>query len=203
MKVICIGRNYAAHAAELNNPVPAEPVIFCKPDTAVLKNNQPFYLPDFSQDVHHELEVVIRINRQGKYIAEEFAHKYYNQFTLGIDFTARDLQQKLKEKGQPWEKAKAFDNSAPLGTPVDLTPDIDVNNISFSLRKNGDVVQQGNTGDMLFNIDRIIAEVSKYFTLKVGDLIYTGTPSGVSAVKKGDLLEAFHNNHCLLSCEVK
>lgn len=203
MKVICIGRNYAAHAAELNNPVPDEPVIFCKPDTSVLKNNQPFYIPDFTNDVHHELELVIRICRQGKYIEEQFAPKYYDRFTLGIDFTARDLQQNLKEKSQPWEKAKAFDGSAPVGKFHDIEEGLDLGNLEFSLEKNGKCVQIGNTGDMLFNVNRIVAEVSKYFTLKVGDLIFTGTPKGVSAVKPGDRLKAFYNGECLLECEVK
>lgn len=203
MKVICIGRNYAAHAAELKNPIPAEPVIFCKPDTAVLKNNSPFYIPDFTNEVHHELEVVIRIGRQGKHIDEEFAHKYYSQFTLGIDFTARDVQQKLKDKGQPWEKAKAFDNSAPVGKMIDISGETDLTNLEFVLKKNGSVVQSGNTKDMLFNVNRIVAEVSKYFTLKVGDLIFTGTPAGVSAVKQGDVLEAFYNDESLLRCEVR
>lgn len=203
MKVICIGRNYAAHAAELNNPIPDEPVIFCKPDTAVLKNNEPFYIPEFTNDVHHELELVIRINRQGKYIDEKFAPKYYDRFTLGIDFTARDLQQSLKEKGQPWEKAKAFDGSAPVGRFVEITEDMDVNNLEFALEKNGETVQRGNSGDMLFHVNRIVAEVSKYFTLKVGDLIFTGTPKGVSAVKPGDQLKAYYRGECLLECEVK
>ena len=203
MKVICIGRNYVDHAKELNNEVPAEPVIFCKPDSALVQHNKPVFIPAFTNDMHHEVELVIRINRIGKHIDEKFAHKYYNEIGIGVDFTARDLQAQLKAKGLPWEKAKGFDGSAPISsfTPVDQWNDI--HNLNFRLEKNGTVVQQGNTRDMLFNINRIIAEVSKYFTLKIGDLIFTGTPAGVSPVAIGDKLECFIEDQSLLRVPIK
>jgi acylpyruvate hydrolase len=187
MKIICIGRNYGAHAKELGNEVPDKPVIFCKPDTAVLKNNEPFYLPNFSKDIHHEIEVVVKIDKMGKSIAPQFAHKYYSEFTLGIDFTARDLQTELKGKGLPWELAKAFDHSAVLGEFI-KKDNCDLNQLDFNLYKNDVLVQHGNTKDMLFSIDAIISFVSFYFTLKTGDLIFTGTPAGVGAVAIGDRL---------------
>ncbi|MES2617358.1 MAG: fumarylacetoacetate hydrolase family protein [Bacteroidota bacterium] len=188
MKIICIGRNYAEHAKELGNTIPDEPVIFCKPDTALLKNNEPFYIPTFSNDIHHEIEVVIKIDKMGKSIAPQFAHKYYSEFTLGIDFTARDLQTKLKTKGLPWELAKAFDNSAVVGDFVSKEG-YDLNQLEFTLLKNNAVVQQGNTNQMLHTIDNIISFVSHYFTLKTGDLIFTGTPAGVGSVAIGDQLK--------------
>ncbi len=187
MKIICIGRNYGLHAKELGNEIPDKPVIFCKPDTAILKNNLPFYIPQFSADIHHEIELVIRINKVGKTILPQFAHKYYNEFTLGVDFTARTLQTELKNKGLPWELAKAFDSSAVIGKWIDKK-DFNLNKLAFSLLKNNVEVQHGNTKDMLFGIDEIIAFVSQYFTLKIGDLIFTGTPAGVSAVAIGDSL---------------
>jgi len=187
VKIICIGRNYADHARELKNQVPSEPVIFMKPDSAILPKGNAFFIPDFSQNLQHELEIVIRINRLGKHIEEKFAHRYYDEFTLGLDFTARDLQSKLKEKGLPWEKAKAFDGSAFLG-PWKKVKDFKLNNLEFSLSRNGEIVQAGNSQDMLFSVDKLIAEVSKYFTLKIGDLIFTGTPVGVGAVQPNDLL---------------
>lgn len=202
MKIICIGRNYADHAKELNNAIPDEPVIFMKPDTALLPEGKPFFIPDFTQDVHHELELVIRINRVGKYIEPKFAHKYYTELGLGIDFTARDLQQDCKTKGLPWEKAKAFDGSAPIGSFVNKE-EVDLTNATLKLEKNGEVVQEGNTKDMLFPVDEIIAQVSKYVTLKVGDLIYTGTPAGVGPVKPGDELTGYLNNQVLLRVSVK
>ena len=202
MKLICIGRNYADHAKELKNEVPTEPVIFMKPDTALLPKRNPFFLPDFSDEVHHELELVVRINKTGKSIEEKFAHRYYDQVTVGIDFTARDIQAKCKEKGLPWEKAKAFDHSAPLGEWVDLG-DRDIQNLNLELTKNGETVQRGNTSDMLCSVDRIIAEVSKYFTLKIGDLVLTGTPSGVAKVKPNDRLEAYLDGERLLALNVK
>lgn len=192
MKIICVGRNYVAHAQELNNEVPSEPVLFMKPDSALLRNNDPFYIPDWSNDVHHEVELIIRINRLGKNIEKRFAQRYYSEIGLGIDFTARDIQNTLKDKGLPWEKAKAFDHSAVICsefTPVDSLPDR--NAIHFSLDKNGTTVQEGNSALMIFSIDDIIAHVSKYFTLKIGDLIYTGTPAGVGQVKIGDRLEGY------------
>lgn len=203
MKIICIGRNYVDHAKELNNAVPSEPVVFIKPDSAILQTNKPFFIPSFSNDVHHELEIVVKINKVGKHIQPQFAPKYYNQITVGIDFTARDLQSELKQKGLPWEKAKAFDGSAPLGKFIDVSQFKDIQNIDFSLQKNGELVQSGNTKDMLFKVNDIIAHVSKYFTLKIGDLIYTGTPAGVGPVKINDKLDAFIGTQKLLSTHVK
>jgi len=204
MKIICIGRNYADHAAELKNEVPTEPVIFCKPDTALLPKNHPFLYPDHTNDLHYELELVLRIKKVGKHIDARFSHKYYDQVGLGIDFTARDVQQKCKEKGLPWEKAKAFDHSAPLGKKFVKLEDLpDRDNIQFELRKNGEVVQRGNSSLMLFPFNELIAEVSKYFTLKIGDLIFTGTPKGVGSAAKGDVLEAFLEGEKLLHLEVK
>lgn len=202
MKIFCVGRNYADHARELGNAVPENPVIFSKPDTALLRNGEPFYLPDFSNDIHHEVELVIRINKTGKKIQEKFARNYFNEIGLGIDFTARDLQGKLKEKGLPWELAKAFDGSAPLGDFFNIDGK-DLNQIVFSLKKNGTTVQEGNTSHMIFTFEQIVSFVSQYFTLKVGDLIYTGTPAGVGKVNIGDKLEGFVENQLMLTCEVK
>ncbi|MBL7786978.1 MAG: fumarylacetoacetate hydrolase family protein [Chitinophagales bacterium] len=201
MKIFCIGRNYAKHAKELGNDLPTEPLVFCKPETALVKNNGNFYLPDFSKDVHHEVEIVLRVCKQGKHIAEKFAHKYIDQITVGIDFTARDLQNKLRKEGNPWEIAKGFDGSAPIGTFVPL-PDIDTP-IEFSLTKNDQIVQQGNTTDLIFPFSRLIAHISIYFTLQQGDLIFTGTPEGVGSVQIGDTLKAFIGDECLLQCAVK
>lgn len=203
MKIICIGRNYAEHAKELNNAIPTEPVFFMKPDTALLKDNEPFYYPDFTKDLHHEIEIVLKINKVGKHIEEEFANKYYDEIGLGIDFTARDLQSIAKEKGLPWEKAKAFDASAPLGKFISKTELGDLSNISFELKINGESRQVGNTKDLLFSFDKIISYVSKFVTLKVGDLIYTGTPEGVSAVHIGDKLQGFMKGDLFLELEVK
>jgi acylpyruvate hydrolase len=202
MKIICIGRNYGLHAKELGNEIPDQPVIFCKPDTALLKNNEPFYLPGFSNDIHHEVEVVVRIEKMGKTILPQFAHKYYSHISLGIDFTARDLQNDLKSKGLPWELAKAFDNSAVVGEffPLD---NMDINSIPFSLLKNGSQVQEGNTSDMLFNVDAIISFVSTYFTLKTGDLIFTGTPAGVAKVAIGDRLQGRIGDKEIFNFEIK
>ncbi len=202
MKIICIGRNYGAHAKELGNELPEKPVIFCKPDTALLKNNEPFYLPGFSNDIHHEIEVVVKIDKMGKSIAPQFAHKYYSEFTLGVDFTARDLQTELKSKGLPWELAKAFDNSAVAGSFIPKT-EMDLNHLDFTLLKNKQMVQQGNTADMLFSIDAIISFVSQYFTLKTGDLIFTGTPAGVGAVAIGDNLIGKAGDREFFNFEVK
>ncbi len=193
MKIICIGRNYKNHVNELNNIVPTEPVIFLKPDTSIILKKQPFFIPDFSNDIHHEVEVIVKINRVGKYIFKEFAHKYYDKIGLGIDFTARDIQQNQKKYGLPWEKAKAFDGSALIGKWVNKTSFDDINDINFSLMKNNELVQQGNTSQMLWDIDSIIAYVSSFFTLKIGDIIFTGTPSGVGAVKENDKLKGFIN----------
>ncbi len=202
MKIFCIGRNYGAHAKELGNAVPENPVVFAKPDTALLKNGDDFYLPDFSNDVHHEVELVIKINKVGKNIQEKFARNYFSEIGLGVDFTARDLQAELKQKGLPWELAKGFDGSAPIGEFVSVEG-LDLQNISFSLLKNGTLVQTGNSGDMIFSFEKIISFISHYFTLKVGDLIYTGTPAGVSAVAIGDKLEGFIGDKSMLKFEVK
>jgi 2-keto-4-pentenoate hydratase/2-oxohepta-3-ene-1,7-dioic acid hydratase in catechol pathway len=202
MKILCVGRNYSEHAKELGNAVPENPVIFSKPDTALLKNNEPFYLPSFSNDVHHEVELVIKINKVGKKIQEKFARNYFSEIGLGIDFTARDVQSELKAKGLPWELAKAFDGSAPIGNFINME-NMDLKNIDFSLQKNGQIVQKGNTAQMIFSFEQIVSFVSQYFTLKVGDLIYTGTPAGVSQVNIGDKLEGFIGNDLMLTCDVK
>lgn len=202
MKILCVGRNYTEHAKELGNAVPENPVIFSKPDTALLKNGEPFYHPDFSSDIHHEVELVIKISKMGKKIQPKFARNYFNEIGLGIDFTARDTQSKLKEKGLPWELAKAFDGSAPIGDFINVEG-LDLSNINFSLKKNGEVVQQGNTSQMIFPFEEIVSFVSQYFTLKVGDLIYTGTPAGVSKINIGDKLEGFVEDQPMLVCEVK
>jgi acylpyruvate hydrolase len=204
MRIFAIGRNYAEHIKELNNERPDEPVIFTKPDTAVLRNNAPFYHPDFSSDIHHEVELVLRICKEGKNIQEKFANKYYDAIGIGIDFTARDLQQKAKEKGLPWDIAKGFNGSAPLSDKfIPVTSFSDLKNINFSLTINGELKQQGNTSLMLFNFDFIISYLSKFFTLRTGDLIFTGTPKGVGPVKVGNVLSAYIEDEKLLEFEVK
>jgi 2-keto-4-pentenoate hydratase/2-oxohepta-3-ene-1,7-dioic acid hydratase in catechol pathway len=204
MRIFAIGRNYVEHIEELKNEKPSDPVIFTKPDTALLKNNSPFYYPDFSQDVHHEVELVLRICREGKNIEEKFAHKYYDAIGVGIDFTARDLQQKLKEKGLPWDIAKGFNGSAPISDKfIPVANFKDVKNINFSLQVDGEFKQRGNTSLMLFNFDYIILYLSRFFTLKTGDLIFTGTPKGVSPVKVGNVLSAYIEDEKLLEFEVK
>ncbi len=201
MKIICIGRNYAEHAKEMKAELPSEPVFFMKPETALLKETD-FYLPDFTNDLHHEIELVLKICKAGKHIEEQFAHKYYDQIGLGIDFTARDIQTECKLKGLPWEKAKSFDNSAPIGKFENKTKFI-LNNINFSLTINGEQKQLGNSSDLIFSFDQIISFVSKFVSLKVGDLIYTGTPSGVGPVKIGDKLEGFINGVSYLTLSIK
>ena len=191
MKIICIGRNYVNHAKELGNAIPIEPLFFLKPDTAIQPKGHPFFIPHFSDDIHYEVELVIRINKTGKHIEEQFAHKYYSQIGLGIDFTARDVQQECKAKGLPWEKAKGFDGSVQISRTFIDKSDLDLNNITFSLKKNDEQVQVGNSKDMCFNFDAIIAHISKFYTLKIGDLIYTGTPEGVGSVQAGDQLKGF------------
>lgn len=204
MKIICIGRNYVAHVHELKNEIPQEPVFFMKPDSSLLRNNDPFYIPEWSNEIHHEIELVIKINRLGKNIGKQFAHRYYDEIGLGIDFTARDIQNKLKEKGLPWEKAKAFDQSAVLGGMfIDKTVFPDQHNISFKLKINGNMVQDGNSELMIFSFEEIISHVSKYVTLKIGDLIYTGTPAGVGPVKIGDHLEGFLEDKKILDFMIK
>lgn len=202
MKIICIGRNYAAHISELQNERPDEPVIFLKPDTAMLRES-PFVIPEFSQDVHHELEIIVKINRVGKYIDQKFAHKYWDEISVGIDFTARDLQQKLKDKGLPWEKAKAFDGSAVIGDFMSKKVFSSQESINFELQKNNTTVQKSNSDHMLWKIDEIISYVSQYFTLKTGDIIFTGTPEGVAPVQPNDILEGYLENYKLFTIQVK
>jgi len=203
MKIICVGRNYANHIEELQNERPDSPVVFIKSDTTIGQKNHPFYRPHFSNDVHHEIEVVVKINRIGKHIQPKFAHKYYQEIGLGIDFTARDLQAQLKAKGLPWEKAKSFDGATVLGEWFDKSTFSDLQNISFELQKNGQTVQQGTTAHMLWPIDELIAHVSEYFTLKIGDLLFTGTPAGVGPVAENDRLEGFIDGRSALTVSVK
>lgn len=203
MKIICVGRNYIDHAKELNNPVPKEPVLFMKPSTALLINQRPFFYPDFSQNIHYELELVIQINKNGKAIDPKFAYKYYDKIGLGIDFTARDIQDKCKEKGLPWELAKAFDYSAVLGDMVPVDSLKDKSNIAFELKKNQEMVQAGFSKDMIFNFDAIISYASRYFKLLKGDLIYTGTPAGVGPVHIGDTLDGYLEGVQLLHVNIK
>ncbi len=203
MKLICIGRNYTKHIEELYSEKPTDPVIFLKPDTAILLKKQPFFIPDFSDDVHHEVEILVKIKKVGKYIDKKFAHKYYDEIGLGIDFTARDLQNQLKDKGLPWEKCKAFDGSAVIGKWLPKSQIKNVDDVSFTLLKNDEVVQQGNTSFMLWKIDEIIEYVSKYFTLKIGDIIFTGTPAGVGKVFANDKLKGLIENTEVFSITVK
>ena len=203
MKIICVGRNYSEHIKELDNQRPEEPVLFMKPDSAVILKNNPFIIPTFSSDIHYEVEVLVKINKIGKHISREFASDYYEKVGLGIDFTARDLQSKLKEKGLPWERAKGFDGSAMVGQFVNKQTLGDLENLEFSLQKNEEIVQKGNTADMLWKIDELIEYISKYFTLKIGDIIFTGTPSGVGPVSHGDQLVGFVNNQEFFSVKVK
>ncbi len=203
MKIICIGRNYIDHAKELGNDIPDEPVIFMKPKSALLQPHTPFYYPEFTNELHYECELVLRICKNGKYITENQAASYYNAVTVGIDFTARDIQDELKKKGLPWEKAKAFDNSAAIGKFIDVTPKTDLSNVNFSLRKNKEIVQKGNAADMLFSFAEIIANISQYFSLNIGDYIFTGTPAGVGECVVGDELEGFYEDQNLLRLEVK
>ncbi len=203
MKIICIGRNYAKHIEELANEKPTDPVIFMKSDTSILLKKQPFFIPDFSKEIHHEVEILVKINKLGKYIDQKFAHKYYNEISVGIDFTARDLQSKLKEKGLPWEKAKGFDGSAVVGQWVSKDQLGDLNDLNFRLEKNNEIVQQGNTKQMLWKIDELIAYVSQYFTLKIGDIIFTGTPAGVGKVNAEDRLVGYIEQQQLFSILVK
>ena len=203
MKIICIGRNYADHVEELENERPKEPVVFLKPDTTIGQRNTPFYIPDFSSDVHHEIEIIVKINRIGKHIQEQFAHKYYDQISVGIDFTARDLQTQLKAKGLPWEKAKAFDGAAVLGQWLPKKEFKDLQNLNFELTKNDASVQRGHTRLMLYTINQLIAYVSQFFTLKIGDILFTGTPAGVGAVQENDRLEGFLEGQKLLDLKIK
>lgn len=203
MKIICIGRNYSEHIKELNNERPTDPVLFIKPDSAVLPKEQDFYIPEFSQDVHYEVEVLVKIKKVGKHIDVQFSHSYYDEIGLGIDFTARDVQSQLKEKGLPWEKAKGFDGSAVIGKWLPKSDFKDLNNINFQLKKNNELVQQGNTGSMLWKIDEIISYVSRFFTLKKGDIIFTGTPAGVGRISANDYLSGTLENEQMFSLNIK
>lgn len=203
MKIFCVGRNYSEHAKELGSDVPDEPVIFMKPKSALLQPHTPFYYPEFTNELHYECELVLRISKNGKYIQEKFASKYYDAVTAGIDFTARDIQNELKDKGLPWEKAKAWDNSAVIGKWIPLANIKDRKNINFSLQKNKEVVQEGNAKDMLFDFDYIISYISNYFSINIGDLVFTGTPKGVGEVVVGDEIEAFIENESMLTLDVK
>ena len=203
MKFICIGRNYAAHAAELNHSVPEEPVFFLKPESAITRLNRPFFLPDFSEEVHYETEIIVKINRLGKCIPERFAHKYYDEIGLGVDFAARDIQRRCVANGEPWEVAKAFDGSAVVGRFTNKSNFPDLQSISFHLLLNGKKVQSGNTSDMIFSIDRIISHVSRFMTLKMGDIIFTGTPVGVGRVEINDRLQGFVEDECFFDFRVK
>jgi 2-keto-4-pentenoate hydratase/2-oxohepta-3-ene-1,7-dioic acid hydratase in catechol pathway len=203
MKIICIGRNYVDHIEELQNERPSEPVVFMKPDSAVLLKQHPFVIPEFSNDIQHEIELIVRINKVGKYIDTKFAHKYYDEISVGIDFTARDLQNELKAKGLPWEKAKSFDGSAVIGDFLQKMQFNSLENITFELTNNNKTVQKGNASHMLWKIDELISYVSQYFTLKIGDIIFTGTPEGVAAIKSEDLLEGFLEGHKLFSIKIK
>lgn len=201
MKIICIGRNYAEHAKEMKAELPKEPVFFMKPDTALLKDHD-FYMPEFTNDLHHEIELVLKICKAGKHIEPQFAHKYYDEIGIGIDFTARDIQAKCKEKGLPWEKAKAFDNSAPIGKFIPVK-NLNLSDLSFELKVNGESRQKGHVKDMIFSFDQLISYVSKFVSLRVGDLIFTGTPEGVAGVKQGDTLEGFLNGESCLNLHIK
>jgi 2-keto-4-pentenoate hydratase/2-oxohepta-3-ene-1,7-dioic acid hydratase in catechol pathway len=203
MKIICIGRNYVDHIAELKNERPAEPVVFIKPDSAILLKQHPFVIPEFSEDIHHEIEIIVRINKVGKYIEPKFAHKYYDEISVGIDFTARDLQASLKAKGLPWEKSKAFDGSAVIGDFLPKEQFSSLEKLTFELTNNNKIVQKGDSSLMLWNVEELIAHVSQYFTLKIGDIIFTGTPAGVAAVQPDDVLEGFLEGNKLFRIQVK
>ncbi len=203
MKIICVGRNYVEHAIELGNEKPKQPVIFLKPDSSILPKNQPFIIPSFSSNIHYEAELVFRIDKVGKHISKKFAHRYYSNFTLGIDFTARDIQQKLKDNALPWELSKGFDGSCYLANKWFNKEDYNLKNLEFSLKQNSDVVQKGKVAQMIFPIDEIIAFVSQYFTLKIGDLIFTGTPAGVGAVSENDILTGFINQNEVFNLKIK
>ena len=203
MKILCIGRNYADHAKELKNELPTKPIIFMKPETALLREKDPFFYPNFSKDIQHEVELVIKINKEGKNIEPRFAHKYFDEVGVGIDFTARDLQNELKSKGLPWEIAKAFNGSAAVSNFISKAELPPLDTLDISLTNNAEVKQSGNTRDMIFSIDTIIAYISQFFLLKKGDLIYTGTPAGVASVQIGDVLECFIGNSKMLTCRIK
>lgn len=203
MKIFAIGQNYTEHNKELNSKHPTEPVVFMKPDTAILRNNKPFYVPDFSNELHYETELIIKINRIGKNIAPRFAHRYFSEIGLGVDFTARDLQRKLKAEGKPWEISKAFDNSAVIGDFVTIDESVNIQDIHFTLDLNGQIVQRGHTAEMIFPINELIAYVSRFFTLKIGDILFTGTPAGVGTVKPGDQLKGYLEDRKMFDFNIK
>lgn len=203
MKIICIGQNYLKHIQELNSSRSKSPVIFLKPDSSIIQKNQPFFIPEFSKEIHYEAEIILKFNKLGKHIDPKFSNKYYNQISLGIDFTARDLQKKLKESGQPWEKAKAFDNSAVIGDWIDIKDFQDINNINFSLKVNNEIMQSSNSSNMIWKIDELISEVSNFFTFKIGDILFTGTPEGVGKVNIGDVLDGYLEEKKVFSIKIK
>ena len=203
MKIICIGQNYLKHIQELNSSRSKSPVIFLKPDSSIIQKNQPFFIPEFSKEIHYEVEIILKFSKLGKHIDPKFSNKYYNQISLGIDFTARDLQKKLKESGQPWEKAKAFDNSAVIGDWIDIKDFQDINNINFSLKVNNEIVQSSNSSNMIWKIDELISEVSNFFTFKIGDILFTGTPEGVGKVNIGDVLDGYLEEKKVFSIKIK
>ncbi len=203
MKIFCVGRNYVDHAKELGNAVPDEPVIFMKPKSALLQSHTPFYYPEFSNELHYEAELVLRISKNGRYIPQHQANKYFNAISVGIDFTARDVQNELKKKGLPWEKAKAWDNSAVVGKWIDITPDMLKRPIHFALQKNGETVQKGDSSDMLFSFADIVAHISNYFSLNIGDLVFTGTPAGVGECVTGDLLEGYMEGEKMFDLDIR
>ena len=203
MKIICIGQNYLKHIKELNSSRSKSPVIFLKPDSSIIQKNQPFFIPEFSKEIHYEAEIILKFNKLGKHIDRKFSNKYYNQISLGIDFTARDLQKKLKESGQPWEKAKAFDNSAVIGDWIDIKDFQDINNINFSLKVNNEIMQSSNSSNMIWKIDELISEVSNFFTFKIGDILFTGTPEGVGKVNIGDVLDGYLEEKKVFSIKIK
>lgn len=202
MKIICVGKNYLKHIDELNSSKEDEPVIFLKPDTSIIQKNQPFFIPEFSNEIHYEIEIILKFNRLGKHIESKFSNKYFNQISLGVDFTARDFQNKFKERGLPWDISKGFDNSALIGDWKSIKS-YDLNNINFRLEKNGKIVQQSNSKNMIWKIDELIAYASKYFTIKIGDIMFTGTPEGVGVVSEDDLLEGFLGNEKVFSVKIK
>jgi 2-keto-4-pentenoate hydratase/2-oxohepta-3-ene-1,7-dioic acid hydratase in catechol pathway len=203
MKIICIGQNYLEHIEELNSNRSESPVIFLKPDSSIIQKNQPFFIPDFSKEIHYEVEIILKFSKLGKHIDPKFSNKYYNQISLGIDFTARDLQKKLKQSGQPWEKAKAFDNSAVIGDWINISDFQEINNINFCLKVNNKIVQTSNSSNMIWKVDELISEVSNYFTLKIGDILFTGTPEGVGKVNEGDVLDGFLEKKKVFSIKIK
>ena len=203
MKIICVGQNYLNHIKELNSKRNKSPILFLKPDSSIIQKNQPFFIPEFSKEIHYEAEIILKFDKLGKHIDKKFSNKYYNQISLGIDFTARDLQEKLKKSGQPWEKAKSFDNSAVVGDWIDVNNFKDINDINFCLKLNNEIVQSSNSSNMIWKIDDLVSEVSNYFTLKIGDILFTGTPEGVGKVSIGDVLDGFLEEKKVFSIKIK